>query len=79
MITGHNHTSPDWTEEDQKASEPELHCPQCGEECEELVEGYCQECANDNYNEIFAHNYQQERWARMNEQERQDEIDSAMR
>lgn len=31
MITGHNHTSPDWTEDDQKASEPEMKpCPLCG-------------------------------------------------
>lgn len=54
-----------------------LHCPQCGEEAEELVEGYCQECTNDNYSELFAHNCRKERWARMNEQERENEIRQA--
>lgn len=51
-----------------------LHCPQCGEDAEGLIEGYCQECTNDNYNELFSHNWQQERWSRMNEQERENEI-----
>ncbi|MCA9340431.1 MAG: hypothetical protein KDA17_05945 [Candidatus Saccharibacteria bacterium] len=55
-----------------------LHCPQCGEYVEGLVEGYCQECTNNNYSELFEHNWQQERWARMNEQEREHEIRQAM-
>ncbi len=46
-----------------------MYCPQCGEETEQLVEGYCQDCANDNYAAIFEREWQQERWARMNEQE----------
>ena len=51
-----------------------LACPQCGEPTEELHEGYCRECCDDNQYSLDAHNAGFDRWERMSDRERGDEI-----
>lgn len=50
------------------------NCPQCGEKAEVFVEGYCQDCTNNNYMELTEFSWARERWARMSQQERMQEI-----
>lgn len=52
----------------------ELHCPQCGEPTEELHEGYCEECCNQNQAELDRHNAEYDHWNRMNAERREEEI-----
>ena len=49
-------------------------CPQCGEDAEQLVEGYCQDCTNDNYSNLFRHNFEFNEWNNLSDKERQDRI-----
>lgn len=50
-------------------------CPQCGEECSELVEGYCSDCTHENYNEIQAFEAQRKWWSGLSDEERKRQID----
>lgn len=56
----------------------ELNCPQCGEPTEELHEGYCKECCDENNAALFQHNFNYDRWAHMSDSERDSEIRRAM-
>lgn len=52
----------------------ELHCPQCGESAEELHEGYCKECCNENQEVLDRHNAEHDRWERMDNERREEAI-----
>lgn len=64
---------------ESRLNDLELYCPQCGEDCEELVEGYCSDCAEENQRELDLHNLQYDRWKGLTDQQREDEIKSAIR
>lgn len=49
-----------------------MDCPQCGNETEQLFEGYCKECYEDNQRRLDEFNFRQEYWDRLN-QEKKDE------
>lgn len=56
-----------------------FHCPQCGEQTEKLFEGYCELCRDDNQRALDLHNARYDRWQRMTDRERADEIKRAAR
>ena len=53
-------------------------CPQCGNPCEELVEGYCAECSKENNDRLHDHNHQYDEWQKLNDAERSARIKTAM-
>ena len=55
------------------------HCPQCGEDTETLHEGYCAECCDGNQRRLDAHNAGFDRWERMTDAQRDEEIKAAAR
>ena len=52
-------------------------CPQCSEETEELHEGYCKECCDENNKALHTHNHHYDRWSRLPEEERVADIVAA--
>jgi hypothetical protein len=51
-----------------------MNCPQCGMECKELVEGYCQDCTDENYNNLFKHQSELEHWESLTAKEKERKI-----
>lgn len=49
-------------------------CPQCGCECGRLEAGICRDCYRDNHEELLLHNASFDRWERLSDDERDDEI-----
>ncbi len=49
-------------------------CPQCGEPTEELHEGYCEQCCHNNQQALDDFNREQDRWKRLTDEQRYDEI-----
>lgn len=64
---------------DSSDNEVELYCPQCGEDCEELVEGYCYYCTAKNYSELQAHEWQQKWWNSLSEEEKARQVQNQLR
>ena len=54
-------------------------CPQCGEPTEELHEGYCAECCEENQTRLDLHNASFDAWERMSDSQRGAEIRNAVR
>jgi len=52
----------------------ELNCPQCGEPTDQLHEGYCEECCNQNQAELDRHNHEYDHWSRLDNERREDLI-----
>ena len=46
------------------------YCPQCGNETQELYEGYCEDCRNQNQSELNEHNAQFDFWEGLTDAER---------
>ena len=55
----------------------EFDCPQCGEESDQLFEGYCLDCLYQNQSELDNHNAQFDRWESLTDSQRQNEINKA--
>lgn len=51
-----------------------LHCPQCGEPVDQLHEGYCEECCNQNQAELDRFNAEYDHWNRMDDERREEAI-----
>lgn len=49
-------------------------CPRCGEPTETLHEGYCRECCEEGRRALDLHNITFDRWERMSDAQRWDEI-----
>jgi hypothetical protein len=49
-------------------------CPQCGGDTPALHEGYCEPCRDSNQRALDLHNAQFDRWERMTDKERGEEI-----
>ncbi len=56
-----------------------LYCPQCGCDCEELVEGYCRDCQKENQAALDLHNTKYDWWQRLTPNERELAIRWAIR
>jgi ribosomal protein L37E len=56
----------------------DLYCPQCGEDTDELHEGYCEVCCYNNQQALDDHNYSYRMWQELSRQEREDQIRRAM-
>ncbi|MCW8988353.1 MAG: hypothetical protein OQK75_11870 [Gammaproteobacteria bacterium] len=56
----------------------ELYCPQCGERTEQLHEGYCEECCNENQVALDKHNAEYDHWNRLDSERREEEIKRSM-
>lgn len=54
-------------------------CPQCGEGAEQLHEGYCRECCNENQRALDEHNEAYDRWRAMSQDQRDAAIKRAIR
>jgi hypothetical protein len=54
------------------------HCPQCGNETDRLHEGYCEDCRNANQAALDEHNAAYDRWQKMTDRERADDIRRAV-
>ena len=52
----------------------QLYCPQCGEPTNELHEGFCEECYQQNQVELDLHNAEYDHWNRMSFEEREEAI-----
>lgn len=73
-----NNTEPE-NSKGRKASESGallcvLYCPQCGGPTEELHEGYCEECCQQNQMELDYFNTEYEYWNRMSNVQREEAI-----
>ena len=55
-----------------------LYCPQCGEPCGELREGYCRPCHDERQAALDLHNTQYDEWQRLSGAERDRRIRNAM-
>lgn len=53
------------------------YCPQCGEPCEYLVEGYCEACQQMNQDSLNEHNAAFDFWEALTDAERDFYIRSA--
>jgi len=49
-------------------------CPQCGEVAEELHEGYCEDCCNQNQAQLDRHNEEYAHWHRLDDEMRDEAI-----
>ncbi len=49
-------------------------CPQCGNETEQLYEGYCERCCTENQRALDLYNAEYDRWQNMTDQQRADTI-----
>lgn len=56
-----------------------FHCPQCGDDTPELHEGYCRECCDENQRQLDLHNAEFDRWDKLTDRQRADEIRRASR
>ena len=56
-----------------------FNCPQCGEECEALHEGYCEACCSANQIALNIHNAEFDAWERKSSAERDKAIRDACR
>lgn len=54
-----------------------LACPQCGEDTDELHEGYCLECCQANQTALDAHNALFDWWESLSFRERRNQIRKA--
>lgn len=54
------------------------HCPQCGEPTKVFFEGYCKDCRDERQSELDEHNASFDRWERMTDGQRSDEIKQAI-
>lgn len=54
-----------------------INCPQCGEVTDQLFEGYCCYCSEQNQSELDNHNAQFDRWESLTDNQRQHEINQA--
>lgn len=52
-------------------------CPQCGEEAEVFVEGYCSDCSKANYDELHTFNQHKAWWDGLTDEEKGKQIDQA--
>ncbi len=50
------------TNEQQRVVMCDLNCPQCGEPTEQLHEGYCEECCNQNQYDLDCFNARHDWW-----------------
>ena len=53
-------------------------CTQCGEDTEELYEGFCEDCCNHNQVELDFHNASFDRWESLDSNQREAEIKHAV-
>lgn len=63
-----------WDKAFPKKAEPELYCPQCGEDTDRLHEGYCEPCCEQNQKELDEHNASFDRWQGLSDEQRDLEI-----
>ena len=52
----------------------EVYCTQCGEDCNEFVEGYCKDCTDQNYKELNDFQRSLVWWDSLTNKEREFEI-----
>lgn len=64
---------------ESRMNDSELYCPQCGEDCDELIEGYCHDCTKQNYNEIEVNAAQERWWNSLSEEEKHRQIQNQLR
>lgn len=57
---------------------PAMVCNTCGEDATEFREGHCINCFTDRQNALDLHNATFDRWERMTDRERDDEIRRVM-
>lgn len=48
----------------------EFNCPQCGCFCDELVEGYCEDCTESNYHDLLSHILSQDIWNSLTDEQK---------
>ena len=60
-------------------SDEQFDCPQCGDPTDTLHEGCCEQCCTSNQAALDDHNRQHDRWARLNNAQRDSEIKQAHR
>lgn len=58
--------------------EQKENCPKCGEETQELHEGYCKPCINEMTLELHAHNSAHDHWESITSEERNRAIREAI-
>jgi glutaredoxin-related protein len=49
-------------------------CPQCATVVEQLHEGYCEQCCNENQAALDRHNFEYDYWNRMDNERREEAI-----
>ena len=55
----------------------ELPCPQCGIDSDNFDQGVCAFCCSENQLELNAYNLNFDRWSRLSDRQRKDEIEKA--
>jgi hypothetical protein len=54
-----------------------FNCPQCGEETEQLYEGYCKDCCDENQNNLDCFNARHDWWNSLTQQQKDEAIKRA--
>ena len=62
---------------ESRLNDTSFDCPQCGDECDELVEGVCSFCATENQQQLDQHNASFDRWEKLTDGQRDSEIKRA--
>lgn len=55
-----------------------FYCPQCEGDTEQLHEGYCQSCRDENQNNLDRHNFEFDYWETLTDKERDNKIKQAI-
>lgn len=61
------------------STKSELFCPDCGEQVEQLFEGYCNECHNERQAALDEHNARFDWWNSLTDAEKDAQIRRAAR
>lgn len=56
-----------------------MTCPQCGEACDQLSEGFCDSCYSRNQAELDQHNAEYAAWAKLSKKAREHRIQEELR
>jgi predicted amidophosphoribosyltransferase len=55
-----------------------LYCTSCGYDVDELIQGYCEECAKERQRELNEFNHRFEWWESLSDEEREAQIKNAV-
>ncbi len=56
----------------------DFECPQCGSDCFELYDGYCQPCRDERQQQLDDHNFRFSEWERLTADQKEQRIKNTL-